>query len=342
MHAVVVAMVMLGGAQQEASPYLKRMIQFDSDCPSTAVAVAIVHRGNVVYRDGFGFARPQKRTTAESLFPLGKSSDLFVHLAILSMIDLGKLKWETKPKRVPEPAASIQDLLTHTTPYESFLTNPDWQEQRKEIKDWKGLFPHISSYTPGLNMGKEVSESATNTVYLAAELLDAHKGLGLAVRTHVFKPFSLPSARITATSPDIDRWTMVDGEVRPATDWVDFSMASAGWHAVASLEDYLALDRGIRAQLHLKPATWKKATTPFLEDSGFGAGFQCGIWLDSSADEARSVRWFGRVGGGLGGSSLYVHSPDEDLSIVILTNYEQSDAMPVAEELRAIALGRVN
>jgi len=27
---------------------------------------------------------------------------------------------------------------------------------------------------------------------------------------------------------------------------------------------------------------------------------------------------------------------------MILTNYEQSDALPVAEELRAIALGRVN
>ncbi len=342
MHAMLVAMVMLGGVQQEASPYLRRMIQFDSDCPSTAVAVAVVHRGNVVYKDFFGFARPQERTTAQTLFPLGKASDLFVSLAILSMIDSGKLKWETKPKRVPEPAASVQNLLTHTTPYESFLTNQDWQEERKEIKDWRGLFPYISTYTAGFEMGREVSESATNSVYLVAELLDVYKGLDLAVRTHVFKPFSLPSARITPTAPNIDRWTVVEGEVQPATGWVDFSLASAGWHGVASLEDYLALDRGVRAQIHLKPGTWTKATQPFLEESGFGAGFQCGLWLDASAEEAKSIRWFGRVGGGLGGSSLYLHSPDEDLSIMILTNYEQSDALPVAEELRAIALGRVN
>jgi CubicO group peptidase (beta-lactamase class C family)/D-alanyl-D-alanine dipeptidase len=58
-----------------------------------AVSVALVADGQIVYADGFGFADPRAKTpaTAETVYRVGSVSKLFTDLAIMQLVEAGKL-----------------------------------------------------------------------------------------------------------------------------------------------------------------------------------------------------------------------------------------------------------
>ena len=94
------------------------------------VSFVVVHKGEVVYREGFGYADIESRRpfTAEELLPIASVSKPFMASVVLALVDQGKLKLddlvekylpEFKGKRVqggkqPAKPMTIRQLISHT------------------------------------------------------------------------------------------------------------------------------------------------------------------------------------------------------------------------------------
>jgi CubicO group peptidase (beta-lactamase class C family) len=94
------------------------------------VSFVVVHKGEVVYREGFGYADIESRRpfTAEELLPIASVSKPFMASVVMAQVDQGKLKLddlvekylpEFKGKRVqggkqPAKPMTIRQLISHT------------------------------------------------------------------------------------------------------------------------------------------------------------------------------------------------------------------------------------
>jgi CubicO group peptidase (beta-lactamase class C family) len=94
------------------------------------VSFVVVHKGEVVYRQGFGYADIESRRpfTAEELLPIASVSKPFMASVVMAQVDQGKLKLddlvekylpEFKGKRVqggkqPAKPMTIRQLISHT------------------------------------------------------------------------------------------------------------------------------------------------------------------------------------------------------------------------------------
>ena len=94
------------------------------------VSFVVVHKGEVVYREGFGYTDIESRRpfTAEELLPIASVSKPFMASVVMALVDQGKLKLddlvekylhEFKGKRVqggkqPAKPMTIRQLISHT------------------------------------------------------------------------------------------------------------------------------------------------------------------------------------------------------------------------------------
>ena len=88
------------------------------------LAVSIVERGQILYSRGFGSAGPGRAVTSDTPFILGSLSKSFTALAVMQLVDDGKLRLDdTIQKHIPWFAVAgsaglditIGQLLTHTS-----------------------------------------------------------------------------------------------------------------------------------------------------------------------------------------------------------------------------------
>lgn len=89
------------------------------------VAVALVHGGETVFAQGFGFADVDARrpVTPDTLFAIGSSTKAFTTLVLGTLVDEGKLAWDDRVQQhLPEfrvedrelsGLLSVRDLVTH-------------------------------------------------------------------------------------------------------------------------------------------------------------------------------------------------------------------------------------
>ena len=112
-----------------------------SDTKTPGVAVAIVHRDLPEWVAGVGLAdvATGRPATAETLFRIGSASKTFISLAVLELVDEGKLTLDTPLRKIaPEigfdnrweatDPVRIVDLLEHTTGWDDIHLR-DYAEQ---------------------------------------------------------------------------------------------------------------------------------------------------------------------------------------------------------------------
>src|SRR5450755_3808767 len=89
------------------------------------LAIAIVQDGEVIYSRGFGSAAPGRAVDARTPFILGSLSKSFTALAVMQLVESGKLRlddpvqvalpWFTVVNAAAAPVITIRHLLTHTS-----------------------------------------------------------------------------------------------------------------------------------------------------------------------------------------------------------------------------------
>ena len=119
-----------GITEEQLDSLAEIMSQAVKDKQVAGVSFVVVHKGEVVYREGFGYADIESRRpfTADELLPVASVSKPFMASVVMALVDQGKLKLddlvekylpEFRGKRVqgrkqPAKPMTIRQLISHT------------------------------------------------------------------------------------------------------------------------------------------------------------------------------------------------------------------------------------
>jgi CubicO group peptidase (beta-lactamase class C family) len=307
--------------------------------------VLVAKSGNIIYQKAFGYRNYDTKETLDnnSVFELQSITKQFTGLSVLLLIEKGKLNLkDTLSKFFPElpyKNVTIQNLLSHTSglPDDLDVMSQYWNHEKVAFnKDLLHILA-IHNVPPHFAPGKRVEYS--NTAFeILASIIEKVSGLSYAkfLQQNIFTPLAMRSSHIYTTThaPKQDIPNFAYGYIYsdslkryilpallPELDFVVYSDGIGGAGNISSTTgDLLKWDRALKNHTLLSKAMQIEMLSP-----------------QSVCDTASNVYWgygshklgkndLGEYIIGGGGWPGYAHNtiyyPNEDLTIIILSNNE--------------------
>ncbi len=274
------------------------------------LSAAVVRGDAVVWERGFGLRDVDAGlpATPDTPYAIGDLAQVLGSTVLLkACVDEGYLQLDDRVVRwvpdYPDPLTTVEDLLSHTTA--------------------AGLFQHDPARFAGLTGVIEECVDQPYPQVLAREILDRF-GMGGSVPATAMAPLTATPAllfppatlarydnalRQAAVPYRIDRGRAFRTEVPPG-------LGTAADNVVASVRDLARFDVALRSGTLLSADTLTRAWT---QSRAHGVVVPAGLgWLVQNYEGEPVVWQFGHVKDG--SSSLLVHLPRRDLTLILLAN----------------------
>jgi CubicO group peptidase (beta-lactamase class C family) len=304
-------------------------------------SVAIERRGHVIYQKGFGFADLENKVavTPETVFPIGSITKTMTGLAIQQLIAAGKIDLDAPVGRylptLPAPAreAKIRFLLEHTsgivgyTDVPGFPNNAQAPMTRDDVLGWFAARPLL--FPSGTRW------SYTNSgFYLLGLVIEAVSGMPYAdyVQQHEFNPFGMSNSTLAGWTPLIAgrahgyRHGARGFENAPRYDAL---LPFAAGAVMSTTGDLLKYRRGVFGVGSTPAAIRSEILRQDRLPDGFVLPYSLGCLVLGTFEGHRRI---GHPGDIYGFSAQYSYYPDDELTIVILTNTQDAPFPPIAIE----------
>jgi CubicO group peptidase (beta-lactamase class C family) len=199
-------------SRADLEPFLDGLINSQLENRDIAGAVvAVVREGEVLLAKGYGYAdfAEEKRVSAEgTLFRPGSISKLFTALAVMQLVEAGKLDLDRDiaeyldfeiPRNFPEPI-TLRRILTHTAGFEESLKNL-FGAGRAPVPHRDYLIAHMPAqvYRPGITPA--YSNYAISVAGYIVERL-TNQPLHQYLAHHVFQPLGMIDSTFEQPLPE--------------------------------------------------------------------------------------------------------------------------------------------
>lgn len=302
--------------------------------------VMVISKGKPVLTQSYGLANVAAGTPVkpETNFRLASITKQFTATAVLQLVERGKLDLDDSIRayfpEFPEFADSItvRHILQHTSGIQDY--EPIYGDQFPNQVHDRGVVEIISG-TNGTNFAPGSAYSYSNSGYaILAVLVEKLSGTSFPDFLHenIFAPLDMSD-----TVAFVDGVTTVSNRAlgyRLTDTGVEYADQSA-WSAVlgdggvySSVLDLFKWDQALYTGGLLSQSLRQASLTPGLEDYGFGFRI----------DEYRSRKRIHHSGSTSGFRNHMQQFPDEQLTIIILTNRAAPDVTPLAEQIADLYL----
>ncbi|MEH7385081.1 serine hydrolase domain-containing protein [Bacillus sp. JJ1521] len=303
-------------------------------------AVLVAEKGDILLSEGYGYASFQYEVpaTAKTKFRIGSLTKAFTAVAILKLIEEGKLALtDTVDLILPDftfgNQITIHHLLSHTSGVADFTTSPDyWNRSMRLPSALEEVVDSIKDapleFEPGERMeycnagylvltaiiekitGKSYSKFLTETIFQPLGLVDTGVDDG---RTII--PF-------LATGHTLNQ-TIIH------TEFIDMSFPLGAYGLYSTVEDLFKWGQAIRNGDMLSKELIDKMFTPNLDGYGYG-------W--SLLDEPEKVACHsGDINGFV--SDLYLYL-EKDVTVIVLSNLNLTPIEKMSDDLSKIVFGK--
>ncbi len=310
------------------------------------LAIAVVHRNEVVFKQGFGVRSlaTGEPVNTDTLFHVGSTTKAFITAALGILVEEGKLEWDDRvidhlpTFRVADPYVTreltIIDILSHRSGVQA--TDLAW---------FSGMQP--GEVLSRLAYAKQSTSLRSKWEYnngmyiVAGEVIEAITGQPFEtfVRERLFKPLGMnrttgPIAEVARRKNVAVSHAKIDGKMTPIgfTDRYDPGAAGLFYSSVSEYANWLRMwlnqGKSANGKRIISEDTVKMAFTPHMvvgEDDIYPAAKEAGVDIFSYG-----LAWFlqtyknQRVNmhtGSLDGMSAIVGlMPDQDLGVVVFIN----------------------
>lgn len=321
---------------------------FKADEPGAAVIV--VKDGKTVLRKGYGMADTEKKVPIQpgDVFRLGSMTKQFTAVAILMLEEEGKLSVKDEITRfIPDyptqgKKITVEHLLTHTSGIKSYtdmmgfrsIVNKDMKPL--EVVDFFKNEP--MEFAPG-----ERYAYNNSGYFLLGVIIEKVSGMSYAdfLAKRIFEPLGMTHTAFEGFErngvkriPGYQRGR--DGLVlAPA---MSMTQPYAAGSLVSTVDDLARWDAAITAGKLLKPASWKRAFTPYVLNNGkpteYGFGWQIRKFQgEELIEHGGAINGFHTQGMRLPASRVYVAVLTNRLGVRPASEFH-------AERAAAIALGK--
>jgi CubicO group peptidase (beta-lactamase class C family) len=290
------------------------------------VAVAIIRGSKLILAKGYGEANLELHVpvSRETVFQSGSIGKQFTAVAVMFEVEDGKLALDDAiTKYFPDAPTgwhriSVRNLLTHTSGIPGYSSRDvNVRNDYSEDELLKIAYGLPLEFEPGSRW------SYSNTGYMLLGFIirrASGRFYGDVLRDRVFAPLGMKTARVISEADIVANrsagYQLVHGEIKNQ-DWVAPTLNTTGDGALyLSLDDYIAWDRGLRANAILRSASWSAIYTPVTLKSGRTYPYGFG-W---NVDRALGEPWYHHAGGWQGFETLISRYLGDDLTVVVLAN----------------------
>ena len=326
-----------------AAEMLERFIAHemaDKDLP--ALSIALVDDQKIVWSKGFGFADPKKKVpaTSETLYRVGSVSKLFTDIAVMQLVEQGKLDLDApvtrylpdfRPRNAFGRSVTLRQLMSHRS---GLVREPPVGNYFETTE------PSLARTIASLNQTALVYAPETRTKYSNAAIatvgyvLERTQGEPFAkyLKRAVLDPLSLerssfePTPEITNRLAKAYMWT-IDGRVFDAPTF-ELGMSPAGsmYTTVTDMGRFMSVlfagGRGTKGQM-LKASTIDQMWTPQFAQPGQKTGYGIGFGIR----ELEGRRTVGHGGAIYGFATTLKAMPDDKLGVVVVTTKDSANAV---------------
>ena len=323
-------------------------------------AVLVARGDEVLFRQVYGMADQSLGTPLEldSRFRLASVSKQFTAAAILRLQDEGRLSIEDPVCRWIErcPASwepiRLRHLLAHTSGIPDLMARPGWGVRRVTPATPEELTEETRRYSPSFPPGTKVRYN--NAGYnLLGVVVEKASGQPLHdyPRTAFFEPLGMADTGYDDGFSDVVMgYANLGGPPTPQPN-ANLSIIFAAGGLYSTLDDLLAWNRALHGGHLLSPESYRQMIADHApEETPDERGQPRRLWGFGLYEKAlgRQVRpdfldrQIYHTGSWSGFRNLVTHQPDEDVTVIVLSNnYHQREAVfLISQQAMAEALGR--
>lgn len=308
--------------------------EFSADGPGAALG--IIHKGKFIFNNGYGMADLEKGLAFTSSTPcyLGSVSKQFTTMAVMILKERGVLTYQDKLRSffpdTPEEwdDITVWHLMTHTSGLiDVFRIAGGIEDLTNEMAFQKNVEHRVLDF----KTGEKYSYSNSGYIMLA---LIVEKASGQPFQTfvkeNIFDPLGMNSSIVFDSSkpeiPEKARGYRKMGESWELFDYNICTMGAGGFYS--TLEDLYLWDQALYSEKLVSRKTLNEAFSSQVqrnESNGYGYA-----WV---INEYKGMRRIGHTGSLRGFRTYLGRFPDQEFSIVILTNGTRTDRDDIVDRI---------
>lgn len=290
-------------------------------------SILVAKNGAVVYENYVGYHDLHKKDplTAESVFHIASTSKTFTAMAILKLVQEGKINLNDSISTFfhgfPYGGITVKMLLTHR----SGLPNYGYYLSDKKIWNRKvnvinqDVLNTLSNLQPqkSFNPDRRFNYCNTNFVLLAM-IIEKVAGINYAtyLKEKFFVPLQMNNTFVFSTTDSLRALPSFDGYGRPwALD--QFEGTYGDKNIYSTPQDLLKWDQAVHNGLIINQPLLDSAFTPYSNERpsvhNYGLGWRLLMFPHGKKVIYHNGRWHGN-------NSFFARLPDEKITIIVLAN----------------------
>lgn len=301
--------------------------------------ILISQNGEILLNKGYGFSnfKDSVRNEPNTIFQIGSVTKQFTAAAILKLQEQKKLNVSDKiskyfPAFPKGDSITIENLLTHTSGIFNYTNDPAFMQTEavKPISEEKmiALFKDKPlNFSPGTNY------AYSNSGYMLLGYIVqkvSGKPYETAIRDLIFKPLNMSSTGFDFTglkaAGKAKGYFVISTKESIEAPIVDSTVSYAAGAIYSTTGDLYKWHKGLLTNQIINKASFDKAATPVKNNYGYGM----------SIDSTFGKRVIAHGGGIFGFTSNMARIPEDDVCIVILNNYGNSNLGQITRDALAI------
>ena len=287
--------------------------------------ISVSKNGKVLLSKGYGLADAESRKMNDPslAFQIGSVNKQFTAVAILKLQEEGKLNVQDKLSRYfPELPHSdmitLHHLLTHTSGLYNYTNDTTfWMREASFSSSKEKMISRFSGRPLDFEPGTKYNYSNSGYLLLGYIIEKVSgKPYEKYMRENIFNPLGMTHTGFDFTKPFPKATGYYDnGTVFSKAMIVDSSASHAAGAMYSTLADLHKWVDAMHQKKLISKESWKAAFTPYMDDYGYG-------FVRQSRD-GKEMIWHN--GGIHGFVSHLVYFPESNASIIVLSNYMQSN-----------------
>lgn len=283
-------------------------------------------KDQIIYERNVGYADYEHKVlfSRNSVFTLYSMSKPLCVIGLLALADQGLVNIDDHPgKYLPEvkgidPQISIRHLIYHMSGLRDFnqLKEIYGQYAVQHRPNMRQAVSRLVSHPLNFAPGTDTRYSNINYTILAL-IIENVSGMTYAdyMKQKVFTPLGMKNAQVDAlglVAANRVRGYELDGDDIIAMERENPDSFIGAGDIIATIDDVYCLNHALKHKKLLKPETWEQVLTP-SPISVFGMGCQI-----HNRDGKLRIQ---HNGGSSGFRTLHIQLPEDDLDIILLSNF---------------------
>lgn len=316
----------------------------------------VAAKGTVLLSEGFGYANRKNKleNTPHTQLLIGSITKLLTATAILQLIDEGKIQ-ETAPisaylswnSKAPSWAhqITIQDLLTHGSGLEEYLSLPEFNQFYKNRHTTAELLDFFSQASLEFQPGTRFEYSGIGYNLLGAIIEQvSNMSYGEYLKKKIFEPLEMNASfaphllflsQVQQEDPNLALGYFMneDGTLELSGD-VNLTTAFAEASVISTTLDLYNWTQALFSQKIISEKSFKKMTHPYFETDEKDIWMGYGLFIDRTDPENPLYCHSGRVNGY---DAFWCHEPKKSITVIVLSNDMCASTYKTANALLKIA-----